>query len=443
MGRRMKIAVVGTGYVGLVSGVCLASMGHEVIGIDIDEDKIAGLQAGIPGIFEEGLEELLHAELESERIVFSSDIAGIVSSDILMIAVGTPQTESGEADLAAVYAVANSAAAYLKPNAIVVTKSTVPVGTGDRLAKLLAEAGRTDVRVGSNPEFLRQGFAVHDFLNPDRVVVGAHDSQTRDEMAEIYATVEEAGVPVLRTSIKTAELIKYAANTFLATKLAYVNEMADLCEIVGASIEDVAFAVGLDDRISPSYMTAGPGFGGSCLPKDTQALLHTFTSSGAKSQVLAAAIESNQLRRAALADRVVAAVGSTPARVAVWGLTFKAGTDDVRDSPAIDLVRGLLDIDVEVIVYDPLVSELPATVDARIALSAIEAAAGCDAVVVATGWGEFAEVDPSSLAQTMSGTTVVDFRNALNADSLNRVGLDYFPIGRPSSLAGVHSELPL
>jgi len=436
----MRIAVVGTGYVGLVSGVCLASIGHDVIGVDIDADKVAGLQTGIPGIFEEGLEDLLQSELDAKHISFSTDIADVAGVDILLIAVGTPQHDNGEADLGAVYAVVAAAAPHLKPGAIVATKSTVPVGTGNRIAKLLADAGRSDVNMASNPEFLRQGYAVQDFLYPDRVVVGADDDATRDRMASIYASMHDAGVPVIRTSVKTAELIKYAANTFLATKLAYVNEMADLCEIVGASIEDVAYAVGLDERISPSYMIAGPGFGGSCLPKDTQALLHTFTSSGANSRVLAAAIEANQQRRDALAERVVAAVGRMPDHVAVWGLTFKAETDDVRDSPSIDLISGLAKMGVKVTVYDPLVNDLPEGLPATIAGSAIAAATGSDAVVVATGWAEFADVDASLLANVMTGTTVVDFRSSLSAELLNQAGLDYFPIGRPNSPASITSD---
>jgi len=436
----MRIAVVGTGYVGLVSGVCLASMGHDVIGIDTDADKVAGLQAGIPDIFEQGLESLLQAELEARRISFSTDIRNIADVDVLLIAVGTPQRDHGQADLSAVYAVVRAAAPHLKHNAVVATKSTVPVGTGNTLENLFAEAGRDDVKVASNPEFLRQGDAVHDFLHPDRVVVGGDNDTALEKVASIYASLDEAGVPVLTMNLKTAELIKYAANTFLATKLAYVNEMADLCEIVGASITDVTFAVGLDERIAPNYMTAGPGFGGSCLPKDTQALLHTFASSGARSHILAAAVDANYQRRETLADRVIAAVGHRPDRVAVWGLTFKAGTDDVRDSPSIDLIRGLTNHGMDVVVYDPMVKELPDGLTARIADTAIGAATGSEAVVIATGWPEFVGVDAEQLAEAMSGTTVVDFRNTLSSEPLNRAGLDHFPLGRPSSLAGVASE---
>ncbi|GMQ94586.1 MAG: UDP-glucose/GDP-mannose dehydrogenase family protein [Acidimicrobiia bacterium] len=436
----MNIAVVGTGYVGLVSSVCLASLGHEVVGIDIDAEKVAGLQAGIPGIFERGLEDLLDTELNAERISFSTDIGEIADVDVLLVAVGTPQSDSGEADLSAVYAVVRDAAAHLKHNAIVATKSTVPVGTGDVVKGLLAESGRSDVSVASNPEFLRQGYAVHDFLHPDRVVVGADDSKTLEQMASIYTSLAESGVPVLRTNIKTAELIKYATNAFLATKLAYVNEMADLCEIVGASIEDVTFAVGLDERISSSYMTAGPGFGGSCLPKDTQALLHTFSTSGARSHMVSAAVAANHHRRAALADRVISAVGHRPDQVAVWGLTFKADTDDLRDSPSIDLIRGLTNRGVEVVIYDPLAKELPDGLSAIVADSAIAAATGSDAVVIATEWPEFVDIDIEQLAEAMSGTTVVDFRNSLTSEPLNRAGLDHFPLGRPSSRAGTANE---
>ncbi len=436
----MKIAVVGMGYVGLVSGVCLASMGHNIVGIDIDAEKVAGLRAGVPGIFERGLEDLLNAELKAERISFSTDVGEIADVDVLLVAVGTPQSDSGEADLSAVYSVVRAASAHLKRNAVVLTKSTVPVGTGDVVGGLLAEGGRSDVSVASNPEFLRQGYALHDFLYPDRVVVGADDATTLEYVASIYASLAEAGVPVLRMNIKTAELIKYATNAFLATKLAYVNEMADLCEIVGASIEDVTFAVGLDERIASSYMTAGPGFGGSCLPKDTQALLHTFSTSGTRSHMVSAAVEANHHRRAALADRVITAVGHKPEQVAVWGLTFKADTDDLRDSPSIDLVRGLANRGVDVVIYDPMVKELPVGLSATVADSAIAAATESDAVVIATEWPEFVDIDMEQLAEAMSGTTVVDFRNSLTSEPLNRAGLDHFPLGRPSSLAGAANE---
>lgn len=436
----MNIAVVGMGYVGLVSGVCLASMGHDVVGIDIDSVKVAKLRTGIPGIFEQGLEDLLHGELEAGRISFSTDIRDIADADILLIAVGTPQGDSGTADLSAVHAVVRDAAPVLKHDAVVVTKSTVPVGTGEVVKDLLANAGRSDVDVASNPEFLRQGDAVNDFLHPDRVVVGADDEATLERVASVYDSLAEAGVPVVKTNIKTAELIKYAANTFLATKLAYVNEMADLCEIVGASIDDVTFAVGLDERIAPSYMTAGPGFGGSCLPKDTQALLHMFSTSGTRSRVIAAAIEANHHRRAALADRVITAVGHKPVQVTVWGLTFKADTDDLRDSPSIDLIQGLTNHGVDVVVYDPMVDALPDGITATMADSAIGAAKGSEAVVVATDWPEFSNIDTDLLAEAMSGTTVVDFRGALSSETLNRAGLDHFPVGRPSARAGTASE---
>lgn len=436
----MNIAVLGIGYVGLVSGVCLASMGHKVTGIDIDAVKIAGIRKGVPGIFEQGLEDLLTSELASGRISFSTEIEEVADADILLITVGTPQSSNGEADLSSVYSVVRAAAPHLKAGAVVATKSTVPVGTGEVVKDLLAQAGRSDVGVASNPEFLRQGDAIYDFLHPDRVVVGADDDATLEQMASMYASLAGDGVPVVRTNIKTAELIKYAANAFLATKLAYVNEMADLCEAVGASIDDVTKAVGLDRRVSPDYMTAGPGFGGSCLPKDTHALLHTFASSGAHSRMVSAAVDANHQRREGLADRVITAVGRVPDRVAVWGLTFKANTDDLRDSPSIDLVRGLVNSGVDVVVYDPSVEKLPDGILARVADSAIDAARGSDAVVIATGWPEFADVSVEALAQAMSGTVVVDFRNLLSSELLNRAGLDHFPIGRPRSLADVANE---
>ena len=436
----MKIAVIGTGYVGLVSGVCLASIGHTVVCIDIDAGKVAGLQAGVPDIYEQGLEPLLLTALDAQRVTFSTRMQDLETADVVLIAVGTPQHESGEADLSAVYAVAEAIAEHLAPGAVVATKSTVPVGTGHAIRKILSNAGRSDVTVASNPEFLRQGHAVHDFLHPDRIVIGADDDATLDRLEEMYDPIVDAAIPLIRTDVTTAELVKYAANTFLATKLAYVNEMADLCEIVGASIADVTYAVGLDGRIASSYMVAGPGFGGSCLPKDTEALLHTFSASGARSRVLAAAIESNRDRRSALASRVVDALGYEPSLVAVWGLTFKADTDDLRDSPAIDLIRGLTRRRIDTVVYDPLVNNLPEDLAARIATSALEAAAGADAIVVATEWPEFKEVDLQSVAASMSGTTIVDLRNVLSSEAVNAAGLDHHPLGNPRARATDYSR---
>jgi UDPglucose 6-dehydrogenase len=436
----MNIAVIGTGYVGLVSGVCLASIGHTVVGIDIDANKVASLEAGVPDIYEQGLESLLLAALDAQQVRFSTRIQDVASADVVIIAVGTPQHQSGEADLSAVYAAAESTAEHLAPGAIVATKSTVPVGTGHAIRKILSNAGRSDVTVASNPEFLRQGHAVHDFLQPDRIVIGADDGTTLDRLEKMYDPIVHGNTPLIRTDVTTAELIKYAANTFLATKLAYVNEMADLCEIVGASIDDVTYAVGLDDRIAPSYMVAGPGFGGSCLPKDTEALLHTFSASGTRSRVLAAAIEANRDRRSALATRVVDAIGYEPSLVAVWGLTFKADTDDLRDSPAIDLIRGLTRRRIAAVVYDPLVSYLPQDVEAKLAGSPLEAAAGSDAIVIATEWPEFTEVDLEAVASAMDGTAIVDLRNVLASEAVNAAGLDHHPLGNPRSLATDYSR---
>ena len=429
----MNIAVIGTGYVGLVSGVCLASIGHRVVGIDIDADKVRGLQAGVPGIFETGLDELLGEQLVSGRLTFSTNPEDVAAAEVLLIAVGTPQSDNGEADLSAVYAVVETTAAYLPPGATVITKSTVPVGTGHAISKILLNAGRSDISVASNPEFLRQGRAVDDFLHPDRIVIGADDEVALARVTAMYEPIADSGIPVIQTNVTTAELIKYAANTFLATKLAYVNEMADLCEVVGASIEDVTYAVGLDDRISPSFMAAGPGFGGSCLPKDTAALLHTFSTAGTRSQVLAAAIQANLDRRSGLAERVIDAVGHTPSLVAVWGLTFKAGTDDLRDSPAIDLLHGLARHGIEAVAFDPLVHDLPDGLDVTLADSPVSAAEGVDAIVVATEWPVFREVNLDRVALAMRGTTIVDLRNVLESSAVNAAGLDHYPLGNPRS----------
>ena len=438
----MNVAVIGTGYVGLVSGVCLASIGHNVIGIDIDAPKVRDLNAGIPGIFEHGLGELLVDQLAEGRISFSTEIGDVSDAEILLICVGTPQSETGKADLSDVYTVVKEAAPHLRMGAILVTKSTVPVGTGATIAAILAEMGREDVGTASNPEFLRQGQSVEDFLHPDRVVIGADDEGTLARVVAMYSASSEDGTTIVETDIKTSELVKYAANAFLAIKLAYVNEIADLCETIGASVGDVTFAVGLDRRIASSYMNPGPGFGGSCLPKDTQSLLHIFAQSSTRNRMVSAAVEANHSRRESLADRVVESIGHMPNRVAVWGLTFKAGTDDLRESPAIDLIRGLNRLGVEIVVYDPLAKEMPLGVSATMAESAVASASGSDAVVVVTEWSEFRDVDFVALAQEMAGTAVVDLRNLLDSDALNMAGLDHFPIGRPISPARIETESP-
>jgi len=433
----VKVTVIGTGYVGLVSAACLASFGHDVTGLDVDEEKIAVLAAGKVPLYEPGLEPLLAAGRDAGRIRFSAGYAEAVpGAAAVLLAVGTPQRRNGMADLAQVDAAAASLATHLDDGAVVAVKSTVPVGTTRRLAALIAAArGDRPVPVASNPEFLRQGSAVDDFLHPDRIVVGADDDTARETLRELYAPQVDAGVPLLVTGIESAELIKYAANAFLAMKLSFVNEIADLCEAAGASIDDVAAGMGLDRRISGRFLAPGPGFGGSCLPKDAQALLHTTNLYGTPSRLLRAAIDVNETRKRLMADRIAAAVGGSPVgrTVAVLGITFKANTDDLRESPALEIVRLLLGRGATVRIHDPegmgnaaaLLPGVPFAPDPYAAVT------GADAVAILTEWPQFAALDLQRVAALMAGDTVLDLRNVLDPARVAAAGLRYRAIGRP------------
>ncbi len=432
----MRIAMIGTGYVGLVSGACFADFGHHVTCVDKDEGKIAALNAGKMPIWEPGLEALVKTNAEHDRLRFTTDLAaGVEGAEAVFIAVGTPARRGdGHADLTFVYAAVRELAKVIGPQTVLVTKSTVPVGTGNRIVEVLAEEGVETISVASNPEFLREGAAIRDFKIPDRIVVGAEDEHAREVLREVYRPLFLNQAPILFTGRRTAELIKYAANGFLAVKISFINEIADLCEAVGADVQDVARGIGLDNRIGAKFLHAGPGYGGSCFPKDTLALLRTAEEAGVDLRIVSTVVEVNDRRKASMAARVSAALGGSLAgkRVAVLGLAFKPNTDDMREAPSIALIEGLIAGGAHVTAYDPVAAEQaePLMPQVEFAADAQAAAKDADAVVIVTEWDEFRALDLAELAAAMRGKTLVDLRNVYDRADATRAGLAYHGIGR-------------
>jgi len=433
----MRVTMIGAGYVGLVSGACLADFGHDVTCIDKDADKIAALNRGEMPIFEPGLAELVAANVGRKRLRFAADAEAIRGADAVFIAVGTPSRRGdGHADLSFVYDAVREIAPFIPAAAIVITKSTVPVGTGDEIERILRKKRPdADIQVVSNPEFLREGVAIEDFKHPDRIVVGTDDKRARDVLADVYRQLGLNAPPLLYVSRRTAELIKYTANAFLAAKITFINEIADLCEQVGADINDVARGIGMDNRIGGKFLHAGPGFGGSCFPKDTSALLKTAQDHGVALRLVEAVAAANEQRKRAMARKVVAALdGSVRGKaVAVLGLTFKANTDDTRDSPAIPLITALQDLGATVRAYDPAGMEQlkPQLPDVAYCDSAYAAAEGAQAVVIATEWEEFRALDLGRLKSIMVRPVIVDLRNIYRADEMRRAKFRYVAVGRP------------
>ena len=433
----MRIAMIGTGYVGLVSGTCLADFGHHVTCVDKDQAKIDGLLAGRMPIWEPGLEGLVKSNVDRGRLEFTTDLSKAVEGvEAVFIAVGTPSRRGdGHADLSFVFAAVEELASVLEKPVVVVTKSTVPVGTGDKIAELLKEKDAPEgVSVASNPEFLREGAAIADFKHPDRILVGAEDDKARECLAEIYRPLFLNRAPMLFTSRRTAELTKYAANAFLATKISFINEMADLCEAVDADVQDLARGIGLDNRIGAKFLHAGPGYGGSCFPKDTLALLRTADEAGVQQRIVSTVVEVNDRRKKAMADRVREELGGSVdgKRIGVLGLTFKPNTDDMRDAPSIPLIQGLFDGGASIAAFDPVGREqaeqlLP---DIHYARSAEEVADGADALVVVTEWDEFRALDLSDLAARMRGKVLIDLRNIYDRAEALEAGLAYYGVGR-------------
>ncbi|WP_309623345.1 UDP-glucose/GDP-mannose dehydrogenase family protein [Novosphingobium sp.] len=435
----MKIAMVGSGYVGLVSGACFADFGHDVVCIDKDPAKIDSLRAGIMPIFEPGLAELVTSNARSGRLSFTTDLAaGIAGAAAIFIAVGTPSRRGdGHADLSFVYAVAEEIGQHLTNDAVVVTKSTVPVGTGDEVERILSEAGLTvKFAVASNPEFLREGAAIDDFKHPDRIVIGTEDEWARSLMREVYRPLFLNKSPILFTSRRTSELIKYAANAFLAVKITFINEMADLCEKVGADVQDVSRGIGMDGRIGAKFLHAGPGYGGSCFPKDTLALLKTAEDYEAPTRIVEAVVKVNDARKRAMGRKVIDALGGADAargkKVAMLGLTFKPNTDDMRDSPAIAIALALADAGVAVAAYDPEGMELAAPLMPGVEMKANAYAAidGADACVIVTEWDAFRALDFARVKGLMNAPVLVDLRNIYDPAEVRAMGFAYSSVGR-------------
>jgi UDPglucose 6-dehydrogenase len=444
----MRVTMIGAGYVGLVSGACFADFGHHVTCVDKDAAKIAALNGGEIPIFEPGLAELVEANVRQGRLHFAAKATGVAEADAVMIAVGTPSRRGdGHADLSFVFEAVREIAPLLSRTAIVVTKSTVPVGTGDEIERILREKRPdADMQVVSNPEFLREGAAIQDFKHPDRIVVGSDDERARAVEAELYRPLYLNAAPIVYVSRRTAELIKYAANAFLATKITFINEIADLCEQAGADVQDVARGMGLDNRIGGKFLHAGPGFGGSCFPKDATALLKTAHDHGVALRIVETVAAVNEHRKRAMARKVVAALdGSIRGKtIAVLGLTFKPNTDDTRDSPAIPLITALHDLGATVRSYDPAGMEQakPLLPDVIYCGSAYEAAEGAEAIVIATEWDEFRALDLDRLRCVMTRPVIVDLRNIYRADEMKRANFRYLTVGRPAEERYADNALP-
>jgi UDPglucose 6-dehydrogenase len=432
----MRITVIGTGYVGLVTGACLAELGHDVACVDKERAKIDTLNSGHLPIYEPELAEIVAHCMQEGRLSFSSDLAPCVArSEAVFITVGTPsRAYDGCADLTYVYAAARELAPVLPESAVVIVKSTVPVGTGDEVERIINEMRpAASAMVASNPEFLRAGSAVRDFKHPDRIVVGSEDADARACMADIYRPFERRAAPILYTSRRTAELIKYASNAFLATKVTFINEVSDLCEKVGAEVKDVARGMGLDNRIGPSFLDAGPGFGGSCFPKDAVALAKLGQDNEAPLHIVETVIAVNQTRKRAMARKVAAALGGSlrDKTVALLGLTFKPDTDDMREAPSIVLATALVDMGARLRAYDPAGMKRAKALlpPLRYCRNAYEAAEGADAVVVVTEWDQFRVLDFARLKRRMARPVLVDFRGIYRASDLTEHGFVYHRLG--------------
>ena len=435
----MRIAMIGTGYVGLVSGACFSEFGVDVVCVDKDQGKIDRLGEGIMPIFEPGLDDLVASNVKAGRLSFTTDLKQAVSDvDVVFICVGTPtEPGGGHADLSYVYAAAREIAEAMDGYAVIVNKSTVPVGTGDEVSKVICEANpKADFDVVSNPEFLREGSAIHDFMRPDRVVIGTEVERAQEVMRNLYRPLYLIETPILFTQRQTAELIKYAANTFLATKITFINEISDLCEKVGADVQDVAKGIGLDGRIGSKFLHSGPGYGGSCFPKDTLALVHTAQDVGSPLRIVEAVVDINDKRKKHMADRVIAACdGSLEGKtVAVLGVTFKPNTDDMRDSPSLDIIPAMQKAGATIRAFDPEgmteAGEMLDGVDwCEESYATME---GADVLVIITEWNAFRGLDFERVKSLLNKPILVDLRNIYNPDEMAAAGIDYHCLGRPT-----------
>ncbi len=436
----MRIAMIGTGYVGLVSGACLSEFGHHVVCVDKDAAKIETLRTGASPIFEPGLEDVVAANSKAGRLAFTTDLkAAVTSADAVFIAVGTPSRRGdGQADLSYVFAAAEELAAALDGYTVVITKSTVPVGTSRKVEEIIAKV-RPDAEfdMASNPEFLREGAAIEDFRRPDRVVVGCDNERAREVLKEVYRPLYLNETPILFTTRESAELIKYAANAFLATKITFINEMADICEKVGADVQDVARGIGLDGRIGAKFLHAGPGFGGSCFPKDTLALLKTAAEVGAPTRIVEAVVAVNDSRKTAMAEKIAAAFGGVAGKtIAVLGLTFKPNTDDMRDAPSLVIVPWLKARGATIRAYDPQgAKEARKLLGIETCADVYEALDGADGAVILTEWNEFRALDLERVKALLKRPLLVDLRNIYLPAQMAAAGFSYMSVGRAGAAA--------
>jgi UDPglucose 6-dehydrogenase len=436
----MNICVVGSGYVGLVTGVCLADFGMHVVGVDKDHAKVEALSRGKVPIYEPGLETLVQKNMEEGRLRFTTELgSAIEEAQVVFIAVGTPPKLDGSADLTFIREVASSIAQHLNGYKIIVTKSTVPIGTGRMIEAIVREGAgsRHKFAVVSNPEFLREGSAIEDFMHPDRVVIGTKDPRAAELMKDVYSPLAAADVPFIVTDVETAELIKYASNGFLATKISFINEVAQICEAWGANVEVVSKGMGLDNRIGPKFLSAGPGYGGSCFPKDTRAVAQIARDQGLEFRIIEAVLEVNEVTQKRMIAKIETALGEIAGKtVAVLGLSFKPNTDDMRESPALPIVQGLLDRGATVRAFDPEAMEgckplFPAVVYCE---NAYDTAEGADALVIVTEWNQFRKLELDRLMELLREPLVIDLRNLYDPEKMAVAGFHYISIGRPEGI---------
>jgi UDPglucose 6-dehydrogenase len=432
----MNIAIIGTGYVGLVTGTCFAEFGVNVTCVDVDQEKIDRLCNGVMPIYEPGLDTLVAKNVQAGRLSFTTDIRKAVEESLVVfLAVGTPPREDGSADMKYVEAAATQVARYLNDYKVIVTKSTVPVGTGEHLRKLITENRAKPVNFGvvSNPEFLREGAAIEDFMQPDRVVIGSRDEEAIAIMRDLYRPLHLTETPIVVTSLEAAELTKYASNAFLATKISFINEIANLCDAIGCDVHDVALAMGMDNRIGRKFLHPGPGFGGSCFPKDTSALSTVAARYGAESRIVDTVIEVNRLQRLRMVEKITALVGELKGKtIGVLGLAFKPETDDMRESPAIEIISALVEKGARVRAYDPVAIEAAKEVLPSIEYAADEydTAAGADALVFMTEWNQFRALDMRKVYSLMKSPRIADLRNIYEPTAMQEIGFNYIAVGR-------------
>lgn len=432
----MKIAMIGAGYVGLTTGACLASMDHEVVCVEKDEARLNVLKSGHLPIYEPGLDKLFERAVARRRLSFERAIAKAMDGvDMVFLAVGTPSNKTGGIDLSQIRAAATEVARHAPADTVVVIKSSVTAGTARAIRELIGRLrGKDDLSVASNPEFLREGTAVTDFTNPDRIVIGADDEHAAERLSRLFAPFSKRGIRVITTSTVNAELIKYASNAFLALKIGFINEIADFCESIGADVDDVAFGIGSDRRIGPAFLTPGPGYGGSCLPKDTRAFAQAARSAGTSQRLIECTIRGNEKRKAMLADRIQREMGpkTSGKRIALLGLAFKAHTDDARESAALTIAARLMASGWKVAFHDPeaRVSDHPQLAGAEQCATAYEAMQDAEAAVVLTDWPDYADLDLARMRAALAGNLLVDYRNVFNADEVAEAGLRYVSIGR-------------